>query len=247
MTRLCANPRCKHSRTGGRATVKAAHEGFCGEWKCRACCPCGRAGKLTGRARSRSTREAQVDRSTVPAPQQNVFVRSVGRPPAQSVDLVLPAKFLPQLVSEVRTATTEIVACSLSYDDRDLHRALLARARARPAVRVELFVDRHQLNSGRPTFERERLHELAAAGAVVWTVRGQSHVNLFGEGGRNRFGQLHSKAVVLDKKVAYLGSANLTRNSRCDEDLVVRFSGGRVVQGVYERITSYRSGAQSFP
>ena len=66
----------------------------------------------------------------------------------------------------MRGATTEIVACSLSYDDRDLHRALLARARARPAVRVELFVDKQQLNSGRPTFERERLRELAAAGAV---------------------------------------------------------------------------------
>ena len=81
----------------------------------------------------------------------------------------------------------------------------------------------------------------------MWTVRGQSHLNVFGEAGRNKFGQLHSKAVVLDKKVAYLGSANLTRNSRCDEDLVVRFSGGRVVQDVYERITSYRSEAQSFP
>ena len=156
-------------------------------------------------------------------------------------------KFLPQLVSEVRTATTEIVACSLSYDDRDLHRAFLARARARPAVRVELFVDKQQLNRGRPTFERERLRELVTAGAIVWTVRGQSHLNVFGEGGHNKFGQLHSKAVVLDKKVAYLGSANLTRNSRCDEDLVVRFSGTRVVQDVYERITSYRSGGQSFP
>ena len=187
MTRVCANPLCKQSPTGGRATVKAAHEECCGGWKCRACCPCGQASALTGRARSRSTRAVQVDRSTVSAPQQDVFVRSVGRPPAPSVDLVPQAQFLPQLVSEVRTATTEIVACSLSYDDRDLHRALLARARARPAVRVELFVDKQQLNSGRPTFERERLHELAAAGAVVWTVRGQSHVNVFGEGGRNRW------------------------------------------------------------
>ena len=149
-------------------------------------------------------------------------------------------------MSDVRTATTEIVACSLSYDDRDLHRALLARARARPAVRVELFLDNQQLNSGRPTFERERLHAVAAAGAVVWTVRGQCHLNFFGEGGNNRFVQ-YSKAVVLDKKIAYLGSANLTRNSRCDEDAVVRFSGDRVVQDVYERITSYRFGAQSFP
>lgn len=155
MTHLCANLRCTHSRIGGRATVKAAHEGFCGEWKCRACCMCGQAGALTGRARSRSTRAVQVDRSTVSAPQQDVFVRSVGRPPAPSVDLVPQAQFLPQLVSEVRGATTEIVACSLSYDDRDLHRALLPRARARPAVRVDLFVDKQQLNSGRPTFERE--------------------------------------------------------------------------------------------
>ena len=247
MTRLCANPRCKHSRSGGRVTLKRAHEGFCGEWECRACCPCGQAGLLTGRARSRSTRAVQVDRPTVPAPQQVAFVRSVGRPPAPSVDLVRQAQFLPQLVSDVRTATTEIVACSLSYDDPDLHRALLARARARPAVRVELFVDKQQLNSGRPTFERERLRELAAAGVVVWTARGQSHVHVFGEGGQNKFGQLHSKAVVLDKKVAYQGSANLTRNSRCDEDLVVRFSGGRVVQDLYERIASYRSEAQSFP
>ena len=78
-------------------------------------------------------------------------------------------------------------------------------------------------------------------------MRGQSHLNFFGEGGNNRFGQLHSKAAALDKKVAYLGSTNLTRNPRCDEDVVVRFSGGRVVQDVYERITSYRAGAQSFP
>jgi phosphatidylserine/phosphatidylglycerophosphate/cardiolipin synthase-like enzyme len=246
MTRPCANPLCKHSRSGHRATVKAAHE-VCGEWKCRACCPCGQEGKLTGRARSRSARAAQASRSPVPAAPENVFVRSVGRPPAPSVALVPQGQFLPQLVSEVRTATTEIVACSLSYDDRDLHRALLARARARPAVRVELFVDKQQLNSGRPTFERERLRELAAAGAVVWTVRGQSHSSLFGEGGNTVFGHLHSKALVLDKKVAYAGSANLTRNSRCDEDVVFRFAGGRVVQDLYERITSYRSGAQSFP
>ena len=94
-------------------------------------------------------------------------------------------------------------------------------------------------------FMRPRLADLVAAGATVKMISGHRHSSIFGVAGSSLVGQLHAKAVVLDRSVAYVGSANFTRNSLSNRELVCRVRGPSVME-VLEMIISLRAGSTSF-
>ena len=69
------------------------------------------------------------------------------------------------------------------------------------------------------------MQQLQRAGAKVYLARGddQAAKKLFGPGACGGF--MHQKAIVLDREVAYVGSANCTRQARCNRELITRISG----------------------
>ena len=58
-----------------------------------------------------------------------------------------------------------------------------------------------------------------------------SAVTVYGASARGR-GAFHKKVVVVDKRTLYMGSANCTTNSRCNEEVVVRMTGPPVMQAL---------------
>jgi len=116
----------------------------------------------------------------------------------------------------------------MAYDDPGLQQAFLSRLRARSAFELDLVVDEQYTSEGTSRHMRPRLAELARAGAHVWLASGHDHTQIFGAGGRGMRGVLHAKAVVLDRSVMYMGSANLTRNSLANRELVIRARGPQV-------------------
>ena len=73
--------------------------------------------------------------------------------------------------------------------------------------------------------ECTRLKELKDAGASVYLCSGDIEVarSLFG---RNALvGYFHVKAISIDGKIAYQGSANFTRSSRKNTECVARYVG----------------------
>ena len=66
--------------------------------------------------------------------------------------------------------------------------------------------------------QRSRVKKLHAKGAKVYLCKGLE-----------RLGSYHAKEVVVDRRVLYTGSANLTTNSRSNRERVYKMT-GRVVQ-----------------
>ena len=64
---------------------------------------------------------------------------------------------------------------------------------------------------------------LQKLGAEVRLAAGLDAVPVFGAGARG--GVMHVKAVVLDDRIAYAGSSNLTKASRVNRELVFRLAG----------------------
>ena len=137
------------------------------------------------------------------------------------------ASWHAELLQEVRGAS-EVLACTMAYDDPSLQQVFLSRLRNRNAFELDLLVDNQYASEGTSRHMRPRLAELARAGAHVWLASGHDHTQIFGTGGRGMRGALHAKAVVLDRSVMYMGSANLTRNSLTNRELVIRTRGPQV-------------------
>ena len=65
--------------------------------------------------------------------------------------------------------------------------------------------------------QRPRLLELQKLGGEVYLCSGDG-----------RFGSLHAKALVMDSRIAYSGSANYTFKSQSNIEVVVRLVGPQV-------------------
>ncbi len=118
------------------------------------------------------------------------------------------------MLSEVRGAS-EVTAVTFVYDHTVLTEVLCTRLRR--GLELKLLVDREADEEGTAPRQQARLRELQEAGAVIHTGRGDG-----------RFGRVHGKVVVLDKKVAFTGSPNLTNKSEKNLELCFRMVGAPV-------------------
>ncbi len=127
---------------------------------------------------------------------------------------VLPMReWLAALLLLVRSAM-EIVVASYHFDHPSLTQALLQRLGSRAPADVVVLVD-HGAYVERACYRmRARLEELRRAGARVYLCRGDPPLGAF-----------HMKAVVLDRRWLFTGSANLTSKSSSNVELCLRICG----------------------
>ena len=221
-------PACRCSgvlRTETPCKLSRAHSGKpiqirgpckkCKERRCRTHCRCGRKGLALGRESGRPV-VRQVPRKA-PAPPEHVAVTSVaapvGRPANLGCEVLGGSAWWRALVEETRYAS-EVVVASYMLDHVGLCAALQARLSGRSAFSAVLLVDKASFEERRSFRQRSCLAALRALGAEVRLCKGSG-----------RRGAFHVKAVVVDRRVCFTGSANLTTKSRDNVELHLRLVG----------------------
>ena len=190
--------------------------GDCGEWRCKAHCKCARDGVITdGRKRSRAqvqpSAPTQVASSSASEPHLG---RPSGRLAATGFEVLLIAAWWQMLVDAVSAASVSVWLATLVYDHDGLTAALVRRLRGQAAVSVTIMVDKESFEKREAPRQRPRLRELHEAGASVYLCRGIPP-----------YGRLHGKVPLVDRRVAFGGSANLTNKSSSNWELPYRAVG----------------------
>lgn len=127
--------------------------------------------------------------------------------------------------------------CSMLYDHPEIHRAIMGRL-GRQHVKgrglaARIIVDASHHARRTCQYQQARLEMLVKSKAEV----------LLGDGERQD-GILHTKIVILDERIVYLGSANVTFGSTNNREGLVRLVGGTVVQEVLGAVQSAAADAR---
>ena len=136
------------------------------------------------------------------------------------------------MLEDVAAASRVVVAAYL-YDNTSLHNLFVQKLKGRGAFDLQVTVDKAGFENRDAPRQRPKLLALKGLGAQVCTASGDGTM-----------GRLHCKAVVLDRRVAYTGSANLTDKSEDNSELVCRLQ-GPPVQAVSEAVASFCAAAVS--
>jgi len=131
-------------------------------------------------------------------------------------------EWIAAIVAELKTATCARVATYV-LDDKVFCDALLGRLKGRSPFSCHVVVDRFAYEAVVSRHERARLRELQRCGASVSLASGFPGASLFGSGAAA--GSLHMKAVIVDERVGFAGSSNLTRASRINRELSFKIAG----------------------
>lgn len=219
MGKPCRNSECEGvhgSRPRTKCTLSRANKGSpiqmskacakCNEWRCRAHCKCNRSGKAQGRAASRGV---------AGRPASSSVCEHTARASAPRTDSVQVLDGIRAVLDELSTARNVIIATYV-YDDVKLHQELLRRL-ASGSFSAELRVAASQVSTTNSRYMKASLKQLLRAGAVVRLCR--VHKN-----GRF-FGSFHHKVMVIDERLAFVGSANFTCASRSNGETVLCVSG----------------------
>jgi hypothetical protein len=143
-------------------------------------------------------------------------LRAVGRPSRPSCELVDLSQWWSKLVAEVGEAS-EVELATSRFDDEVLFELLLQRLNSR-RISMNLYIDTEMFAGQVPKLQRSRVSKLQEAGAAVFLCK------------TGKSGSYHSKALVLDRRVLYTGSANFTGKSRRNRETVFRMTGPVVDQ-----------------
>ena len=136
------------------------------------------------------------------------------------------AEWLGRLEQDLRSATSVVLA-SLAFDEPSARTGLQQRLGSK-ACSVEIFVDKTERDKGTARFQRASLQSLMDLGAVVRLCSGKPRSSVFGDSARGR-GAFHKKLTVVDKKILYVGSANCAKQSRCNDEIMVRLMGPKAM------------------
>ena len=235
--------KCTRSRDGLKkpiGLIKACEK--CKEWRCKQHCACGRKGAAVGWHAPRDAKKkvlktnlkqkhpkvAVVAKPVAVAPAE---LSVVGRPRSLGLGVFSDNNWRKEAFSEIKVASGVMVA-SLVVDDPDICNLLLSRLKSREKFACEVYVDEDTYTKMRKQYphRRPRLLELQKHGASVFLCSGRAYCEEFGVKGYR--GHFHMKALVIDNKIAYCGSANATRNSRINAELVFRLVGPPVADVV---------------
>lgn len=211
--------RASRSHPGQKATIKGPCS-KCHERRCRRHCQCYRTGVAIGRSAPRSGRaEAAPCPSVEPSPPQFSVV-PIGRPAAPSAQLLDETSFYKDLFAELDGAA-EVHIATFQYDHPGLQQKLLRGLRG--GLRVYMVVDKQGSSTCRNM--KVRLAELQKAKGHVWWRSGHSHRAVFGPAAAHLAGHMHRKIIVVDKRVGYIGSMNLTRSAETNRESMCKVKG----------------------
>ena len=214
--------KCNCARNGGAVSLRRKCA-KCREQRCRSHCRCARDGQLLGRARARpgasakAQAKAKAKAKAVAAPVRPLPPAApVGRPSGVTADVLDVDDWFAGLLADVRGAD-EVMVASFTYDHKQLTDMFLHRLGGRAPFTLCVLVDKEAFEQGTAPRERARLRALRDADAEIWMCRGV----------RQR-GRMHIKAVVVDRRIGYVGSANLTEKSLSNAELCFRTRGAPV-------------------
>ena len=222
---LSTGAKCKLSRASRNAPIQMSKKcSKCKEWRCRAHCRCARQGQAHGRGASRGALGGAGSSSNGgQAARAPAVVNSTRVEVLEGIDAA---------VGELSTARSVVIATYV-YDDAKLHKELL-RKLASGAFSLELLVDAQQFSSTSSRAMKSSVQQLQRSGATVRLCRGRR---------RGRFhGSFHHKVMIIDERIAFVGSANYTSASRTNLETVLRLA-GPCVQGILANVLRGRWGS----
>ena len=129
------------------------------------------------------------------------------------------------MIGALREARSVLIA-TYTYDDMETTQVLLSRLKSRAPFECRIVVDRKVAEANSTRFQRSRLKLLQEHHARIALADGHDATGVFGPQARG--GSMHMKAVVIDGRIAYAGSANLTRQSRINKEVMFRITGPSV-------------------
>ena len=195
---------------------------------------CGRAGEITdGRKRPRSFGQkvvATAARAAASTSGPPPTARPVGRRPLPSTHKLGNKDWWQEVILAVERAS-EVDLSTYMYDHPKLHQALMLRLResSHGSVQVRMLIDREAMQGGTPYYQAARVRALHKVGAEVYLCRG--------DGPR---GIHHKKAVIINRRVAFTGGANLTQKSTENGEFNFRML-GPIVHDMLEDLAAVRS------
>ena len=140
------------------------------------------------------------------------------RAPGGKTEVLCVDAWWRRILEDVRAAKAVRIATFI-YDHPGLQAELLRRLGGHGAFALSVVVDKEGLEERVSVHQRPRLLELQRAGAEVRVGRGL-----------RRMGRLHAKALCVDGRAVYTGSANLTKKSTDNEELCLRLTGRPAAQ-----------------
>lgn len=154
--------------------------------------------------------------------------------PSTTTDILRGEAWFTAMLADTKQAQS-FVAASYVFDDEETQKMLLERLRSPRPFECHLIVDAAAHREARSRGQRSCLKALKEAGAKVYFGKGSNDDAARRLFGRKAYGgQMHLKAVVIDSRVAYVGSANCTRQARCNSELMCRLTGPPVTQVLTE-------------
>ena len=220
--------KCERARDGSELPIvlnqKCPH---CKEQRCRAHCKCGRnkAKTAKGRAGPRGAEQKRKLGVRVTAPASGAAAAAplrgpVGRAPDPSCQLLDVEEYYARCCKDIASAS-EVELASYQYDNPSLQKILLKRLKGKKTrgFSLRLYLDTQMFGDVRKKYQRPRVRELRDAGAEVYLCKGPK-----------RAGSFHCKAIVVDRRYLYCGSANATYKSHSNEEYCFRITGPPVVQ-----------------
>ena len=209
--------KCKLSRVkpGARMNIRGPC-GRCGERRCRTHCRCGRNGTAQGRSAARPLKRAAleaVDDVAVSGATAASALAPIGRPSPLAVDVLKVEEWWDRVLEELSGATHVLVATYV-IDHGRLCALFERRLSGRSEFHLEILVDKESLESRTCVHQRPRLDSLRRAGAKVYACRGQPPL-----------GALHMKMILLDRRAAFGGSANVAQKRLENAELTMRVRG----------------------
>ena len=166
-----------------------------------------------------------------PTPPPPMPTAPIGRMPALSFEVMDVAAWYTAMLAAINDAS-EVIVGTYQYDHENLTDALERRLRGREAFECVVMLDKEMHGARTPHYQRSRLERLRRAGATVVLCRGTPSTGAF-----------HAKAVVCDRKSAFLGSPNMTNKSMRNGELCYRLKGPPVLD-VLQFLQQERAGGQ---
>ena len=225
-----SNLKCTRARDGcGGAIWMNRPCGKCGEQRCKAHCKCGRQKIGTGRSKPRGEDQTQPKRRArvVTAPAEPVVVAPHGRVGPGKCELYGVDAWYRDIIGLLQTAT-DVEVASYQFDHPRVFDTLLKRLRGRSKLDLKMYVDAEMLAVGGPRKQKPRLRELHAAGAQIYVCAGPG-----------RRGAFHGKALVVNRRFLFTGSANFTEKSQSNVEFCFKMTGA-VVQDLLLELAKNR-------
>ena len=129
---------------------------YCHEQRCKAHCKCKRTG--TGGASGRKAARGKQDSTDVQSPPP-VVAAPVGRSAAPGNELLYTRSWYGRACGKIRSST-EVEMASYQYDNPDIHKELVKKLKGSAPFKLNVYVDKEQLEGKIPKMQKSRLIEL---------------------------------------------------------------------------------------